>query len=528
VFRTGQTEKMKNSNLRAQTVVLGCLVFFCIASLCAAKNIFVAQSAAGSATGTTSADAYPLSWLNTAVNWVNGSVQAGDTVHLVGTFTSGLTLGGSGTAVNPITVLFEPGAKFSAPTWTGKIIGGSMSYVIVDGGQNGLIEATDNGFGLSHSDNFNAVDITVGPGVEIRNLTIKNLFVRTSNSVDCVNAPSAIRIGGTMKNLAVHNCNITNIGNGIVVYPQGGVNTNIQIYSNSVFNCSWGIYCEPASPGALIYNTKIWANRINNGYGWDGCPGPFHQDGIIVGVPTMSSTNYDVEIYRNWIGPVCGYSSTSAIYLESTQDNNYNQNPRIYNNVIIMGAGQRWNSGIIAANASGTKIYNNTLVGMTFPAGIAFQIVSGLVGADIQNNFVMNVATMYHQPLNAPQGFYPRYITNIDYNVGASVGNWWDPGSFTWSGSTSYRDHLTFPQFSNFDNHSSNRTPACDANYQPLPTDTVLVGKGTNLSSFFTTDFNGNTRPATGRWTIGAYETTGTALPLQPPKTLHPPTPVTP
>jgi hypothetical protein len=87
---------------------------------------------------------------------------------------------------------------------------------------------------------------------------------------------------------------------------------------------------------------------------------------------------------------------------------------------------------------------------------------------------------------------------------------------------------VTFPQFSNFDNHSSNRTPDYDANYQPLPTDTVLVGKGTNLTAFYSTDFNDNPRLATGHWTIGAYETTGTALQLQPPKTLHPPTPVTP
>ena len=36
--------------------------------------------------------------------------------------------------------------------------------------------------------------------------------------------------------------------------------------------------------------------------------------------------------------------------------------------------------------------------------------------------------------------------------------------------------------------------------------DTAAIGMGTNLTAFFTTDFNGAARPASGAWTIGAYE----------------------
>lgn len=505
-----------------------CVVVLWSASLVEAKDIFVAQAATGNADGTDAANTYALAWLNTAANWNKGAgtIQPGDTVHLLGTLANNLTISGNGTAGNPITLLFEPGAKFSAPTWTGKIINGNLNYVIIDGGSSGVIEATANGIGLANANNFNAVDVTAGSGVEIKNLAINNLFVRTSNSVDCSTAPSAIRVGGAgIRNLSIHNCSITNTGNGIVIYPQAGISTNIQVYSNKVFNCSWGIYCEPASQGAQVYNTKIWANRINNGLGWDGCPGPFHQDGIITGSPYLNSTNYNTEIYRNWIGPDCGYSSTSAIYLESTQSPECNQSPRIYNNLVVMNSRQRWNSGTIAACASGAKIYNNTIVGVSYPAGLAFQITA-VIGADIENNFVLNANAMYHEPVDAPAGFSPHNIATADYNVGAGIYLWWATGSFTWGGSTSYRDHVTFPQFLNFDNHSSNLTPQFNAGYQPLSTDTVLVGKGTNLSAYFITDFNGNPRPATGPWTIGAFEIPGTSTSMSPP-TVHAPVRVT-
>jgi hypothetical protein len=46
-----------------------------------------------------------------------------------------------------------------------------------------------------------------------------------------------------------------------------------------------------------------------------------------------------------------------------------------------------------------------------------------------------------------------------------------------------------------------------------------LVGAGTNLSSRFTNDFDGNTRPGSGAWTIGAYEPLYTGRPA-PPRTL--------
>ena len=70
-----------------------------------ASNIYIAQTAAGSADGTDCADAYAYTFFNTASNWGSGSSQIGPgtTVHLCGTITvplnnSGLIVHGAARA----------------------------------------------------------------------------------------------------------------------------------------------------------------------------------------------------------------------------------------------------------------------------------------------------------------------------------------------------------------------------------------------------------------------------------------------
>src|SRR4051812_47211373 len=100
---------------RAATRML--LAGMMLAGLCSAGNIFVAQAATGTGAGTDCANAHPMTWFNSAGNWGSGSAQIGPggTVHICGTFTggagaTGLIVAGSGTAAQPITILFEPGA----------------------------------------------------------------------------------------------------------------------------------------------------------------------------------------------------------------------------------------------------------------------------------------------------------------------------------------------------------------------------------------------------------------------------------
>src|ERR1039457_6396851 len=77
-------------------------------------TIYLAQTAAGDGSGSSTGNRMALATINSS--W---TLNPGDTLSLGGTFTNALNIRGSGTAGNPITILFEPNAKFSAPTMTG-------------------------------------------------------------------------------------------------------------------------------------------------------------------------------------------------------------------------------------------------------------------------------------------------------------------------------------------------------------------------------------------------------------------------
>src|SRR5271157_1591702 len=94
------------------TMILAGMVLACsTASAASAGNIYVAQSASGSANGSTCANAYAYTFFNNGGNWGSGSSQIGPgtTVHLCGTITGSagatiLTFLGNGSNGNPITL----------------------------------------------------------------------------------------------------------------------------------------------------------------------------------------------------------------------------------------------------------------------------------------------------------------------------------------------------------------------------------------------------------------------------------------
>jgi hypothetical protein len=82
---------------RVRLQILGLLVFgICLAASASAKDIYLAQSAAGAATGADCADAQAASFFNSSGNWGSGAAQIGPgtTVHLCGTIAASLTAKG--------------------------------------------------------------------------------------------------------------------------------------------------------------------------------------------------------------------------------------------------------------------------------------------------------------------------------------------------------------------------------------------------------------------------------------------------
>src|ERR1700733_10467884 len=131
---------MRTKHLAALVVVLPLLATSGVAAA-AGTDVYVAQTKAGAGDGSSCAAAEDITWLDTSTSWGGaGGVQPGTTVHLCGTISSPIFAQGSGTAAAPITLLFEAGAKMSAPTWTtapsqeyaGAIQLNGVSYIVVD------------------------------------------------------------------------------------------------------------------------------------------------------------------------------------------------------------------------------------------------------------------------------------------------------------------------------------------------------------------------------------------------------------
>jgi hypothetical protein len=150
--------------------------------------IYIGQSAAGSGDGSSCASAKAISFFNTAGNWGTGSSQIGPgkTVKLCGTITSALTLLGSGTSGNPITVdgtAATLGTGVSVNTnnksWW-KLVnltwadGANSTLIQITGGSNGVVENV-------HGDAINDGAVFLAQGTTGRpdTITVRNSFFRT-------------------------------------------------------------------------------------------------------------------------------------------------------------------------------------------------------------------------------------------------------------------------------------------------------------------------------------------------------------
>src|SRR6202030_4448512 len=136
------------------------LVFVFTALPAGAKDFYIAARQAGTGTGTGCSTAKPYTWFNNTASWGTGSAQIspGTTVHLCGTFTGTpgqqlLQVHGNGTSTSPIIIKFETNAILTAPYWSslGAISESGRSYIVIDGGTNGLIKNTANGTGLGNA-----------------------------------------------------------------------------------------------------------------------------------------------------------------------------------------------------------------------------------------------------------------------------------------------------------------------------------------------------------------------------------------
>lgn len=501
------------------------LAFLFTALPAGAKDFYIAARQAGSGTGTGCSTAKPYTWFNTASSWGTGATQIGPgtTVHLCGTFvgTAGqrlLIVGGSGTSTSPITIKFETNTVLTAPYWSsaGAIYEDGKSYIVIDGGTNGLIKNTANGTGRGNAQSSRGIFAANCNGCVVKNLTIADLYVRTSYSdlavtqqgVNCVYFLNANDF--TITHLTCHDTG----------WAFAGFGNNFTLAYTNIYNIDHGL---AFGPSGTTSGFEIHDNHIHNYVNWDSPTNAYHHDGLHMwgqrgGIVTNGS------IYNNIFDGDSGVNITGHIYLQDSI-----KGVSVYNNVFLVPANRTinalWFSGITAAGvlpggpATGNSAYNNFIRAGGHTRGSGIFITA-------QDNFtaVNNVLLGGNSDI-VIQGGGSLSSRGINHNIYEDLLA--DAGSlnaFRYQGH-SYHDLASWQSACRCDS-GAKMAPASKINASSLGqllSGSIAINAAANLVDMsvgnlspLSRDKVGAVRQLNGSWDAGAYKFGSTALPSSP------------
>ena len=514
---------------------------------------YITQTAQGTGDASSCANAQSVAWFNDATEWGTDpfKIGPGNTVHLCGTVSTGLSFQGSGTSGNPITLKFESGAKMSALVFPLSININGKSYITVNGctnsngictakdySKNATIENTDNGspdqywteclafsspcqqpHSFNHRQTSTAVSIGGGNNVTVENLNIQNLYVRASSSDDPTGGfnyqgggSTGISWGGS--NILIFNNAIT-YAQTMIMGAMGG--HDITIDSNKLLNFNWGIIVGSGeTAGPTLDKLNISNNNMDGFDVWENSIPPgtdigFHRDGIYLFIDNPVHQDgwfRNVNIYGNYIGPGVNprtsTAGTGAMFFGSYKIGQF-QNVRVYNNISLLKPNFSWSGGNLLGGPMGTNILianNSMLEGGGLGAGgkylyIYNNLKIGGRGEGIQTNDT--------DALDNPGAYIP-YIFS-DYNLFNGLGS----NSFNTSNiysnpnageGYSYGDPIFADTLSEWTNASAQAWDAHSLTSDPLivsanpsspdfhlQASSPAIGAGKNLSDFDGTNF---------------------------------------
>ncbi len=496
--------------IKTSKKIFFCLIFltsFLLWQTAHAADYYAAQSAAGTGNGDSCENARAISYYSGS--W-SGKISAGDTLHLCGTLTSTLTIGGSGSSGNPITVKFEDGAKFSKSAWgidaSSAIYSTGKNYITIDGGTNGIIENTDNGTIFGIKQDTNAINVVSSSNWTIKNLTVKTMYTRTPDSDDSNKYGKGIVIISS-NSVILDNLDISDMYYGVYAYASGSNADGLTIQNSSISRVSTGIVAGLNSANDYT-NVLIDNVTIFDLYVWDGCWGSctstnewHHNDGIHTWGNHGDGVNkIQITIKNSTIGGDFGGHTTGWIFVSD-----YTTDVSIYDNLLYTTGGPP-SDGYVVLGTYGTgtaRIYNNTIKGWatnnTGGTGIYFG-AKGTWEAHIKNNIINNVYV----------GIVSRISTvtlTSDYNI---LYGYTSPGADGDAQKNKAQWQALGYDLETSSGHSIYADPKfVSASDFSLQAGSPAINAGADLSSSFTTDILGATR--SGVWDIGAYEYTGAA-----------------
>ena len=519
-----------------------------MATVSRANDIYIAQNALGAGSGADCNNPQGLNYLNSAGNWV-----AGKTYHLCGTFNfpvgaNGITVLASGTASNPISIVFEQGAVLQSPAFGGcarcqtggAIVINGFNYIVVDGKNTGIIQNTANGSSLQYQNGSIGVFVA-GDFITIRNLTVKNIYVNSSaeptsqpgfNSTDIqLDSPDAEICNNTLNNAHVGVWFGSSWAGPRSEGPTGcndSVSTaGVHLYRNYISDHGWMV-----NVGGNGY-VNIYGNEMTNWSNWFyPASNPYHLDGIIVYGYNAGSTSVTKPfIYNNYIHGDFGNNSPTGFIFCTYGNSGSGSSCTIYNNLLVgTGGTVTCCQGIYFHSADGNPlgphwVYNNTIDG--FGTGGIYMDGDSTQSYTIENNIFISHGGWYLQ-----SGGWGSLT--MDHNVGYGGRN---PGG---SGGPWNTNNLATWNAKGFDlNSSDGVNPNLSSAYMIQSTSSVAYNRGANLTTHNINSLDNSapatfgpgytcgagcvSRPGSGSWNAGVYNystSTTAGGPPSPPQNL--------
>lgn len=503
-----------------------------------AVNVYISESGAGSANGTSAGNAGSCggsgqtgcSFFNNGSNWGTGANQIGittncttvwieGTIHAVAGAVNYLTFQGAGTTGCPITLKFDTAAVLTATYWSGPAIDDGQSWTVIDGNSlQGTIQATANGTSLAnHQDNGFGVELGGGSNVEVKNLNIINMYVRTCGTpiTTCSDeaAGFVIAIHGNGGDNVTIDGNVMHDTYTCVLYAFQTM-TSANWHHNTCYNINWGLIIGDASAGKTLTGGTIHDNDIHDFQNWDDRPSvnEFHHDGIYGFTNNSGSSITGLQIYNNYIHGDPGLTANTFIFLSDSGGTV--QNCVTYNNLLVNQGpvGDYPANGLYQDWGQNDSFYNNTLVGISKTdssqgnEGIAVNPGTGLT---LKNN----IFSVFFIGIYMGSGASITVSDNNDFDTATLTSVAWNNVGTqyatlaNWQGCTS-----TGGCPASHDGSSINSAPALNGTWFPTGTSPLLAGA--NLTSLSITpldsDKAGVSRPGAGAWYIGAYNFAGT------------------